>query len=545
MKDKNMSKYIYIIAIFAALFYVSCDNANDLLDQYVKDGPITYAAKIDTLKTQSGYYRFRVNLFPAEDVNRSYSILRWNITEGVKDSVKVDYTANNFDQKSGCYFAFIEIPAATGIQGNLALSAQNVDNFGNKSLIETGSAYIYGVNYISSLINAPLSISPRTDKVVFEERVGAVGNLVSYEQNNGTFTKEVFVKGNSYPLTDAKKGGIVRSKTRYLINNTDIDTLQVKEYLETKIPNNEAIQTMIQFNETSPFMLNNERLLLLNKFQTHSNNLNLTTFNDYLKSSNDNSIDMEHTIPILYSYRDGFDKVIDGLKNTEVKNGTTAVWLLYNMGFVVKTPSGSYGVDIDHRWAELLEPYLDFLCVTHNHGDHYNTKLMDAMNKKGKPVLSNFYTKDAKHLSKVPASYNIGNFKIKTDISDHLADPALPNFVTVFRIEGGADSGNFSMLHCGDSGFNPLHFTKVQGPVNMVVLRWGAARENNILGTGSGKVKPNYAVLSHLIELRHEPYPKGQASITQTLIHLPNVACENTIMPFWGEKMTWENGEMN
>ena len=79
----------------------------------------------------------------------------------------------------------------------------------------------------------------------------------------------------------------------------------------------------------------------------------------------------------------------------------------------------------------------------------------------------------------------------------------------------------------------------------MAVLRWGAPRENNILGIGSGQVKTDYAVLSHLIELRHEPHPNGQASITQTLKHLPNVNCENTLLPFWGEKMTWENGKMH
>ncbi|GEM_PF-150627 len=540
-----MSKYIYKISIILVVFFISCDNANDLLDQYIKDGPIIYAAKVDTLQTQSGYYRFRVNLYPAEDVNRDYCILSWNITEGLKDSVKIDYTADNFDHDLGYYFTVIDIPASNNIQGSLEVSAQNVDTFGNKSLVETTSAYIYGESYVSSLINAPINISPRNDEVVFEERVGVVGNFISYEKASGGFTEEVFITEQNYPLTDAKAGGIIKTKTRYLINETDIDALDVAEYLETEIPINDAVLKMQQFRETSPFLLSNERLTLLNTFENFSDDFTTAKFNEYLKASDSKSIDMEHTVPILYSYRDGFDKVINGLKNTQVKNGTSVVWLLYNMGFVVKTPSGSYGVDIDHRWADQLEPYLDFLCVTHNHGDHANIKLMDAMNKKGKPVLSNFYTKDAKYLSKVPASYNIGNFIIKTDITDHLADPKLPDFVTVFRIEGGEESGNFSMLHCGDSGFNPSHFTKVQGPVDMAVLRWGAPRENNILGIGSGQVKTDHAVLSHLIELRHEPHPNGQASITQTLKHLPNVNCENTLLPFWGEKMTWENGKMH
>ena len=308
---------------------------------------------------------------------------------------------------------------------------------------------------------------------------------------------------------------------------------------------NEAVQTMSQFRKTSPLLLDDERLFLLNKFETYSDALDNTIFREYFTSPEGEAINMEDTIPILYCYREAFDKALYEVKNNKIKKGTAEIWMLYNMGFVVKTPTGCFGIDIDHKYAVELEPYLDFLCVTHNHGDHYNMDLMKAMIEKGKPVLSNFYNESEEYMSKVPTNYTIGDFTIQTDISDHLANPKYPDFVTVFRIECNKDAGNFSMLHAGDSGFNPKHFTHVEGPVSMAVLRWGAPRENNILGTGKGQVKTNYAVLSHLIELRHKPYPHGQASITQTLKHLPNVACENTIMPFWGEKMEWKNNKLN
>ena len=305
----------------------------------------------------------------------------------------------------------------------------------------------------------------------------------------------------------------------------------------------EAAEKMAQFRSTSPFNLDDERLLLWEKFQFYSDNLENTTFKEYLKKTEEEAVNMEDSIPILYLYREGFNKVLYEVKNSQVEQGSTLVWMLYNMGFVVKTPSGCFGIDIDHRLAEQLEPYLDFLCITHNHGDHYNSKLVEAMVNQGKPVLSNFYKESPEYVSKTATSYKIGNFTIRTDISDHLANPDFPDFVTLFRIEGGEDAGNFSILHCGDSGFNPEHFKNVEGDVNMVVLRWGAPRENNILGSGEGQVIPDYAMLSHLIELRHKPYPHGQASITKTLEHLPNVNA-NTILPFWGEKMTWKNGEM-
>ena len=109
------------------------------------------------------------------------------------------------------------------------------------------------------------------------------------------------------------------------------------------------------------------------------------------------------------------------------------------------------------------------------------------MNDHGKPVLSNFTKHEQSQTT--PASYRIGNFTIKTDQSDHLANPQLPDFVTLFRVECGEDSGNFSILHCGDSGFNPEHFKNVQGAVSLVVLRWGAPRESNIFGKGEGEVE--------------------------------------------------------
>lgn len=536
-----MKKYIcYLTVVFFAIIYIACDDANELLDQHIKNGPIVYAGKVKEVEVQSGYYRARINLFPADDVNRDYCILRWNITSETKDSVKVDYVPANFDEELECYYFIVSLP---NIEGNLLIEAINVDKYGNRSLLATGSANIYGIDYISSLVNAPIDISPRVDNVTFEDRVGAVGNIIIYERNDGSFSPEIYVTDKEYPLVDAKRGGVIRTKTRYLINETDIDTLEVADFSETIIPNNEGIDAMLRLKETSPLVLDDKRLALLYELETYSDRINPSIFRDYRLGSDDVSIDMEHSVPILYCYRNAFDKILYELENTEVEYGTAAVWLLYNMGYIVKTPSGTYGVDIYHRWSEKLEPYLDFLAVTHNHGDHADLKLMDAMVAKGKPVLSNFYAKGGSFTSKVPSTYTIGNFTIKTDLTDHLRQTSLPDdFVTVFRIESGSDASNFSMLHCGDSGFRSSQYKNVEGPLDLAVLRWGAPRENDILGTGSGQVQTNYAVLSHLIELGHDQYPNGQASITQTLKHLPNVNCENTILPFWGEKMIWKNG---
>lgn len=307
---------------------------------------------------------------------------------------------------------------------------------------------------------------------------------------------------------------------------------------------NVGVETFKKLNKTNPIVLNEERLTLLKTMETYSDPYSNELFKEYLNKNEKEAEELEHKEPILYAYRFAFEKVLHEVKTTRVKKGTAAIWMLYNMGFVIKTPSGCFGIDVDHRLADQLAAYLDFLYITHNHGDHANKKLIAAMKELGKPIITNFDVGNSPYFSETATAYKIGNFTLKTDISDHLRSPDLANFVSVVRVDCGEDTGNFSILHCGDSGFDPTRFKKVDGPVDLVVLRWGAPRENEILGKGEGQVQTKYAILSHLIEMRHKPYPHGQASITQTLKHLPNVACENTILPFWGEKLIWGNGKL-
>lgn len=58
---KHIRRLSTLLTVSLVLSIVGCDDANELLNQHIKDGPIIYAAKIDSLSTQSGYYRFQVN----------------------------------------------------------------------------------------------------------------------------------------------------------------------------------------------------------------------------------------------------------------------------------------------------------------------------------------------------------------------------------------------------------------------------------------------------------------------------------------------------
>ena len=69
---------------------------------------------------------------------------------------------------------------------------------------------------------------------------------------------------------------------------------------------------------------------------------------------------------IFQFYQSALDKVLDEVAHTSVDYGSVALWHLYNMGYVVKTPSHTFGIDIKHRDAAMLAPVLEFLCITHN-----------------------------------------------------------------------------------------------------------------------------------------------------------------------------------
>lgn len=298
---------------------------------------------------------------------------------------------------------------------------------------------------------------------------------------------------------------------------------------------------------TSPLSFDAKRSGALNKIQEYADGCLSDYFTVFLNGYEQASKNMEKAEPVLIYYRSAFDRVLEGVKSSTVENGTAEIWMLYNMGYIVKTPSGCFAVDISHRWAKELAPYIDFLCVTHNHADHYNKDLIQAMFDLGKPVFSNYLQDESyAYTSKVPADYTMGKFKIHTSITDH-NNSGLSNFVTVFYIDCGEDSGNFTLIHTGDSNFNPEQFTNIASRVNVLIPRYApnALTENNIIGTGRGQVEPDYVLLSHILELSHADSEDSRWTMEQAWERASKIHCDRTYVLMWGERLVWKNGELN
>ena len=305
--------------------------------------------------------------------------------------------------------------------------------------------------------------------------------------------------------------------------------------------------TVQELWSTSPLTLDAKRTGALAKIQGYADNCLSDYFSTFLSGYDQTSENMEKADPILIYYRSAFDRVLEDIKNSSVEEGTVELWQLYNMGYVIKTSSGCFAIDISHRWAKELAPYIDFLCVTHNHADHYNKELIQAMFDLGKPVLSNYLQDESyEYTSKTPTDYTIGNFDIHTSITDH-NNSGLSNFVTVFYIDCGEDTGNFTLIHTGDSNFKPEQFTNIASHVNVLIPRYApnALTENNIIGTGLGQTLPDYVLLSHILELAHADTDSSRWSVEMALERASKINCEQTYVPMWGEKLVWKNGKLN
>lgn len=299
---------------------------------------------------------------------------------------------------------------------------------------------------------------------------------------------------------------------------------------------------------TSPLQeqpLDENRTLAFERIQEYADKCTSDYFESYLKSIDLTSENQEKYDVLLYYYRYAFDRILNDIKDEQVEDGTTHIWMLYNMGYVIKTPSCCFAIDIMHRWAEKLAPYLDFLCLTHNHQDHYDTKLIEAMLAEGKPVISNFIEESKEYYSKKSSNYTIGKVSIHTSITDH-NNSGLSNFVTVYSIDCGSDSGNLTIMHTGDSNYKPSQFTNILNRVNILIPRYApnALTENYIIGDGKGQLIPDYVLLSHILELTHADVENSRWSLPMALERASLINCEQTYVPMWGEKLIWKNNKL-
>ena len=229
-----------------------------------------------------------------------------------------------------------------------------------------------------------------------------------------------------------------------------------------------------------------------------------------------------------------YEKVVREIRDTAVAD-TPAVWSVYNMGYVVKTPKALFSIDLVHRRDCALAPLLDFALITHNHGDHFRPGFYNAMNGRRKTVISNFLDnygvadwRTQGGFTRAKKTFKIKDVEIRTSLIDH--NDYLVDFTTAFEIR----VGDFIIYHTGDSG---------RGTEPKLGTTWGCP-DLWLFFPGCGidvakavaMVRPKRVVFGHIWELGH-----GRGRLNAPLLKraLPQARqfCQDVSIQYWGDKV--------
>jgi hypothetical protein len=226
-----------------------------------------------------------------------------------------------------------------------------------------------------------------------------------------------------------------------------------------------------------------------------------STYREYMSAWNGtkkkaDALEREH--PALYYLRTAIVHAIQNIRQTRVKRGL-ALWYVYNMGYVFKTPETCFGIDLHGRDVELLANDLDFLLITHNHKDHYSEPLLKAMIAAKKPVITRWYPDSI--LVKHPDEFRFGTVRVKVDIGDHwrYVPLLMKNTMLMFQIDCGETTNHCTIYHSGDN--STLKKMRPDRPVDLLFLHV------HVLGmpveTVIRHLSPRKTFVSHVMELHH------------------------------------------
>ena len=223
---------------------------------------------------------------------------------------------------------------------------------------------------------------------------------------------------------------------------------------------------------------------------------------------------------------------IEEIRTTEVKKGM-AVWHLYNMGYVIKTPNACFGIDIHCRDAEKLERYLDFLLITHQHHDHYSEDLLDTMIKAGKPVITRGYKGST--IVKKAREFNFGSVRVKIDIGDHHRHLPLlsTNNMLMFQIDCKDEDTCYTIYHSGDG--NKMKKMKPDRKVDIYIVHVQLPMP---LIRAVNHINPGITLVSHVMELSHsDKFPAPMRwSYDFAYKKMEDIQEEKAIVLTWGER---------
>lgn len=195
------------------------DNYRD----FIKDGPITYVGKVDSVKVYPGRNRAKLSWKLSPDPEAAYLWLRWT-QAGKTDSIKL-----NIIRKQGIDTA--ETLISSLAEGAYTFHIQTFDEQGNQSVNVESFGTIYGDSFQSQLTERVISGQTKTADTLAirffaESSDYLVKTIFSYESTENDI-KEVILprNGQEVKLGKFKYGTDLRFRSAFLPDTLAIDTL--------------------------------------------------------------------------------------------------------------------------------------------------------------------------------------------------------------------------------------------------------------------------------------------------------------------------------
>ncbi len=294
----------------------------------------------------------------------------------------------------------------------------------------------------------------------------------------------------------------------------------------------EAAKAIAAMNNSSAWNVTEARLEATQTLQRSVDRLRAKEFGAYFNAETaEEAAKWESERAILRYLNESFDKVLREMKETTAEENTVVFWHIYNMGYIVKTPTQTIAIDIRHRRACELVPFVDYLLVTHNHSDHYTKAFCDAMTKAGKPVVSNFIENDWL-AAEDERTLEIGDSRLRLTRVDH--NKTLIKFVTTYEIDCGPRSGNCVIYHVGDA----CNVAQLKPTTQVDVFIPHLAVGLDVPKAVNETIKPRTTLLSHILELSHL-IDKWRWSYDYGYNQVKRCANDTVVLPVWGEKIVY------
>ena len=264
----------------------------------------------------------------------------------------------------------------------------------------------------------------------------------------------------------------------------------------------------------------------------------LVTAETYMKYLSDGDT---RGLASLVKLEKAFEKVLREAQETNAGD-TPVVWSVYNMGYIVKTRSAMFSIDLVHRRAVEFAPLLDFALITHNHGDHWRPDFYRAMNSSGKTVISNFldnygaadWRKGGSRwaenggYTRAEKTFKIKDVEIRTSLVDH--NDYLIDFTTAFEIR----VGDWTLYHTGDCGSGSEGKLKTTCGSPDLWLFFPGCGIN--VAKAVGRVRPKKVVFGHLWELGHKT-GRLTTPMVRNALAKAKPECGDVSVALWGERV--------